>query len=206
VLRNSATNQKKFNFLKHSRNSLNETTVKRPPALSMTSPKASYSSSVTELSRPRTLFSSTPKAGSAGFNFHDVASRDSTDEDGQVMRFLRVQAVKLKEREEYLDRDKEKWMQKWNRLPVANELIPMVQQEMLELKQRRSELEGRVREMDSRELELSLLAKRIQKQDVEIQSRTREVGEVKERMEEERKMLVQRLGRLREDIEIGLSR
>ena len=174
VIKSSVSNQKRFNFMKNCRNSLGDQSVGSkkpiPLALPLNSPKLrGVHSAITDFNRPRPIMSSTPKAASTHFNFNDITPRDLNEEDSQLRKFLRAQEVKLKEKEERVERDREKWMQNWNKVPNANELIPLIQKEMLEYKKKKEEIDKKGKDFEQKELDFHVKFERLKKQEREIE-------------------------------------
>lgn len=193
ALKVSNSNQKRFSFMRNI--SLTEVNSKKNTPLALGTPKPRSS-----LISQRQVFKSntaTPKANSQTFNFNEIFPKT---EETELKKFLRAQEVRLKEKEEKLEKDRESWLEKWNKTPDANQLIPLVQKEILEYRKKCEELDKKVKEievikfnLDSKESDLAKIEK-----DVEV--KMKEVNENKRKLEEEKGNIVQRLEKLIEEL------
>ena len=194
VLRNSNSNQKRFNFNRNI--SLTDITGKRSTPVSISTPKPRLS---INSSRPLFRTTATPKSASQHFTFSDIAP--VIGEENELKKYLRAKEVKLSEKEERFEKERDYWIQKWNKLPNANELIPMVQKEIMEFKRKRDDFDKKDKELDMKELSLEAKENELRRKEVEISQKLREIEESKSKVDDEKSSLVERLSKLREDLE-----
>ena len=194
VLRNSNSNQKRFNFNRNI--SLTDITGKRSTPVSISTPKPRLS---INSSRPLFRTTATPKSASQHFTFTDIAP--VVGEENELKKYLRAKEVKLTEKEERFEKERDYWIQKWNKLPNANELIPMVQKEIMEFKRKREEIDKKDKELDMKEMSLEAKENEIKRKEIEISQKLRDLEESKSKVEDEKSSLVERLNKLREDLE-----
>lgn len=193
ALKTSNTNQKRFSFMKNI--SLTELNSKKPVPLTLGTPKPRNS-----LTSQRQMFKSntvTPKACSQNFTFTEIFPKS---EETELKKFLRAQEVRLKEKEEKIERDREIWMEKWNKTPDANQLIPMVQKEILEYKKKCEELEKKLKEIEVREFNLDSKESELVKIEKDVEEKMREVNELKRKLEDEKGSIAQKLEKLMDEL------
>ena len=208
AIKSSLSNQKKFDFnVRAQRNSLSEANInfKRLTVPSAT-PKAKLGLKVNvfDFSRAGTRETTyTPKASSQAFNFGEImgSSKELDEEENALKKIFRVRELKLKEREDELDRDKEKSIDTWKKLPMANELIPMVQKEILELKAAKEKFRRKCEMCERKEVMLVQKIGEMKRQQRELQEKQREVEEFKEKLDDDKTNVVCKLQKLKSDIE-----
>lgn len=211
LLKSCAKNQKKFsNTVRTKPSPLSESAfiAKRPSPMnfhvSSNSGRISIGSSQVPppcpYSRSARSTMTSPKSASQTFNFSDILPKEITEQDNAIRKFLRAQELKLKEREEKFEKEREKWMQNWNKTPNANELIPMVKKEILELKQKSEFFDRFCRENEKRELELKVKEEDVGKKEREIEMRLKELADLRDKFEEEKNNMMQILAKLRESL------
>jgi len=175
--------------------SLTELNSKKSVPLALGTPKPRNS-----LTSQRQMFKSTtvtPKASSQNFTFTEIFPKS---EEIELKKFLRAQEVRLKEKEEKIERDRETWMEKWNKTPNANQLIPMVQKEILEYKKKSEELEKKLKEIEVREFNLESKETELGKIEKDVEEKMREVNEVKRKLEDEKGSIAQKLEKLMDEL------
>ncbi|OMJ76482.1 hypothetical protein SteCoe_24151 [Stentor coeruleus] len=211
LLKTCAQSQKKFsNTIKTRPSPLSESAfiAKRPSPMSFHNSSNSGRMSIGSgqvpppcpYSRSARSTMTSPKSGSQTFNFNDILPKDINEHDNAIRKYLRAQELKLKEKEEQFEKEREKWMQKWNKTPNANELIPMVKKEILELKQKSEFFDRFCRENEKRELEIKVKEEEVGKKEREIEMRLKELGDLREKFEEEKHNMMQILAKLKESL------
>ena len=208
AIKSSLCNQKKFDFnVRAQRNSLCEANInfKRLTVPSAT-PKAKLGLKLNpfDFSKAETReAASTPKNSSLGFNFGEILGtcKEFDEEETAMKKIFRVRELKLKEREDELDKDKEKCMNMWKKLPMANDLIPMVQKEILELKAARERFRRKCEMCERKEVMLVQKIGEINKQQREMKEKQREIEEVKEKLDDDKTNVIYKLQKLKGDIE-----
>ena len=204
ALKSSILNQKKFSGVRSNYHSMTESSLSLKKTtscgLSIFTPKSrpSYAPICDPLRS-----SYTPKSASHGitFNFNEIFPKESDEENKELRKFLRAQEIKLKEKEEKLEKERDRIMMNWMKLPNANELIPLVQREMMEYKTRSEETEKKMREYERRELELGVKSEEFKKKEGDIDRKLKELTDLKEKLDEERTSVVQKLEKLKEELE-----
>ncbi|OMJ72388.1 hypothetical protein SteCoe_29179 [Stentor coeruleus] len=209
LLKTCAQNHKKYSSLYKARPSpLNDSLFigKKPSPIGfqMNSPTGRMSISTVPpiCPYPRSARSTmtSPKGSSQTFNFNDILPKEVDEQDFALRKYLRAQEIKLREKEERLEKEKEIWMQKWNKAPMANEFIPMVKKEMLDLKQKSEDFDKYIRENEKRELELKIKEEDAKRKEKEMEIKLKELTDLREKFEEEKTNLIQKLGKLRDGL------
>lgn len=197
VLKSSMVNQKKFLSTRTSSHSLTEPNFKKTlqGQITLFSPRKRVN--ITEAFKTN----STPKANSQHFAFTEIMPKESEEDDKELRRYLRIQELKLKEKEEKLEKDKEKAMLTWMKLPNANELIPMVQKEILESKKKTEEAEKKLLDYERKVLEFNKKNEENKKKEADLDGKIREVSMMKERLDEEKAIVLDKLERLKGELE-----
>jgi DNA repair exonuclease SbcCD ATPase subunit len=201
ALKNSSQNQKRFSFNRNI--SLTEITCKRPtPVSTPLPPSIQTPKQRLSLTSSRPLFRSsaaTPKSSSHHFNFNEVSSVN--EEETEKKKFLRALEVKIYEKQERFEKERNSWLEKWSRLPDANQLIPMVQKEIIEYKKKCDEFDRKIKEIHEKEAEFSRKEGEVKKKESELDNKIKEINEKTSKLEEERTSILEKLGKLREDLE-----
>ncbi|OMJ81029.1 hypothetical protein SteCoe_18592 [Stentor coeruleus] len=211
LLKSCAQSQKKFtNTVKTRPSPLSESAfiAKRPSPMSFhissNSGRMSIGSSqippTCPYSRSARSTMTSPKSASQTFNFSDILPKEINEHDNAMRKYLRAQELKLKEKEEQFEKEREKWMQKWNKTPNANELIPMVKKEILELKQKSEFFDKFCGEIEKKELEFKVKEEEVGKKEKEIELKAKELADMCDKFEVEKHNIMQILSKLKDNL------
>jgi hypothetical protein len=196
ALKNCSGSVRRLNSFKN----LNENCFKSPVTSTLTSPKARCSLNLSQRSAYKSN-TATPKSGSFNFRFDEIAPKEKNDEDYELKKFLRVQEVRLKEKEERVESERLGIIESLKKMPNANQVIPFLQKEFMEFKRKNQELEKKIRDFDQKEVQIGTKESLIRKMEKDLEVRSREVLENKGRLDEEKAGIIQTLGKLKEEFE-----
>lgn len=87
------------------------------------------------------------------------------------------------------------------KLPMANELIPMVQKEILELRALKTKLRLKMSDCEKKEIEYLAKIDKINKDNQEIIEKTNEIQLFQEKINDEKLIFIAKLQKLKEEIE-----
>ena len=155
-----------------------------------------------DFSKGNKCMANTPKANYQGFNFMEIIGPDEAEEEeNSIKKFLRVKELKLKEKEEEFEKEREKVLNTWKKMPMANELIPMVQKEILELRDIKERFRRKIEIYERKEFEMAKGIEEVKKQEKEAREKQKDSDDLKRKLEEDKANLIFKLERLREEIE-----
>lgn len=202
IIKTSQANQKKFNMLAV-HNSLSDSSLKHKknirPDLALLSPRYNLTSSITS---PKVVNDSpsTSKTTSKS-SFTDVFVKESQMHRKVLNKHLKAREIKLKEKEDQLDRDSQIMIEKWNKIPLANEAIPFIQKEILEYIKKKQELAKVIKNYKRKELHLNLKIEEFDIKQKDIENKNKEICEFKQKINEKRLNIIRNLGKLQEELE-----
>jgi hypothetical protein len=202
IIKTSQANQKKFNMLAV-HNSLSDSSLKHKknirPDLALLSPRYNLTSSITS---PKVVNDSpsTSKTTSKS-SFTDVFVKESQMHRKVLDKHLKAREIKLKEKEDQLDRDSQIMIEKWNKIPLANEAIPFIQKEILEYIKKKQELAKVIKNYKRKELHLNLKIEEFDIKQKDIENKNKEICEFKQKINEKRLNIISNLGKLQEELE-----
>ena len=143
----------------------------------------------------------TPRTDSKFFDFNESFTKNYDSESIELKKFLRLQETRLKDREDQLNIEKDHIIEKWAEIPVAKDVIPFLQKEILEFKKKNFELQKKIKDFDYKELNLNSKFEELNNQEYELNIRNREINDFKDRLDDEKIFVINKLIRLRDEIE-----
>lgn len=206
ILKSSSNSQRKFNSFRNltlNDNALRSSlpaSISSIPYVATSTPKSRASLNLNYRSGPKSN-TATPKSTSIQFKFDEIMPKEKQEEDLELRKFLRVQEVRLKEKEERIEKERVGLIEKLKKLPYADDAIPFLKKEIFEFQRKNQELEKKLKEVENREYLIESRESRLARGEQELEIKNKEIQEIKIRLEDEKASVIQTLGKLKESFD-----